>query len=166
MLPFQSLLHPPQRYNYSWIILPRLKRSVAFGPRRQSMTYRSREHRHEKLAPESCVGFRPMEPFSGASFWSVCQRLKTFSAEIHDRYLTNSLKSLNTVAEYAVSHQMLKCDLCTDWYYRTECIVRSHVAHSSYFRRLNQQRKVFCRHTHTHGKLNVINDVVRHIRFV
>jgi len=30
-------------------------------------------HRHEKLAPESGVEFRPMAPISSAGFWSVCQ---------------------------------------------------------------------------------------------
>ena len=31
-------------------------------------------HRHEKLAPESGVEFKPMAPISGVDFWSVCHR--------------------------------------------------------------------------------------------
>ena len=37
-------------------------------------------HRHEKLAPESGVEFRPMAPISGAGFWSVCQGLYVTAA--------------------------------------------------------------------------------------
>jgi len=56
---------------------------TAFGAQRQSTTL-DVALRHEKLAPESGVEFRPMVPIFAAGFWSVCQGSNTGQRTLTD----------------------------------------------------------------------------------